>query len=64
MDGPPFADPLNYQAHSSIVDSCSSFIFGVPFPYLDKLIRTRSPADITCINFNEEPFVLVLVVQI
>jgi hypothetical protein len=29
MDGPPFADPLNDQANSSIVDSSSSFIFRV-----------------------------------
>ena len=64
MNGPSFADPLNDQANSSIVDSGSSFIFGVSFPYLDKLIRTRAPANITCINFNEKPFVFVLDVQI
>jgi hypothetical protein len=64
MDGPPFADPLNDQTDSSIVDSSSSFIFRVSFPNLDKLISTRSPSNITCVDFYKEPFVFVFVVQV
>jgi hypothetical protein len=55
---------MTNQANSSIVDSSSSFIFRFSFPYLDRLIRTRSPAKITCVDFYKEPFVLVLVVQV
>jgi hypothetical protein len=47
---------------SSIVDPNSSFIFRVSFPDFDKLICARSPTNITCID--EEPFVLILIVQI
>ena len=64
MDGPPFADPLNDKTNSSIVDSSSSFVFRVSFPDLDELICACSPTNITCIDLYEEPFVLVLVVQI
>jgi hypothetical protein len=62
MDGPPFADPLDDQANSSIIDSSSSFIFRVSFPDFDKLICARSSTNITCVDLYEEPFVIILVV--
>jgi hypothetical protein len=64
MDGPSFADPLNDQTNSSIVDSSPSFVFRVSFPDSNELIGTRSPTNITCVNFYGEPLVLVLIVQI
>ncbi len=60
MDGPTFADPLNDQTNSSVVDSGSSFVFRVSFPDFDKLICASSPTNITCVDFYEEPFVLIL----
>ena len=60
----PFTDPLYDQAFSPVVDPGSAFVSILSVPCFSKLVRTSTPTYITCINFNEETLVLILVMQV